>query len=68
MFVLNFNNKQAEEIAKDFLSQSYSVIKIEKSVLVDQTWIVELLVSSYGKDTVKKIKINNKTGHIMGFE
>jgi len=68
MFVLNFNSRQAEEIAKDFLSQSYSVIKIEKSVLVDQTWIVELLVSSYGKDIVKKIKINNKTGHILGFE
>jgi len=68
MFILNFNSRQAEEIAKDFLSQSYSVIKIEKSVLVDQTWIVELLVSSYGKDIVKKIKINNKTGHILGFE
>ena len=68
MFVLNFNNRQAEEIAKDFLSQSYSVIKIGKSVLVDQTWIVEVLVSSYGKDLVKKVKISNKTGHIMGFE
>jgi len=68
VFVLNFNNRQVEDIAKDFLSQSYSVIKIEKSVLVDQTWTVELLVSSYGKDTIKKIKISNKTGHIMGFE
>ena len=68
MFVLNFNNRQAEEIAKDFLSQSYSVIKIEKSVLVDQTWIVEILVSSYGKDLVKKVKVSNKTGHIVGFE
>ncbi|HEX5359143.1 MAG TPA: hypothetical protein VFW99_04425 [Candidatus Nitrosotalea sp.] len=68
MFVLNFNNRQAEEIAKDFLSQSYSVIKIGKSELVDQTWTVEILVSSYGKDLVKKVKVNNKTGHIMGFE
>lgn len=68
MFVLNFNDRQAEEIAKDFLSQSYSVIKIGKSVLVDQTWIVEILVSSYGRDLVKKVKISNKTGHIMGFE
>ena len=68
MFVLNFNNRQAEEIAKDFLSQSYSVIKIGKSVLVDQTWIVEIFVSSYGKDLVKKVKVSNKTGHIVGFE
>ena len=68
MFVLNFNNRQVEDIAKDFLSQSYSVIKIGKSELVDQTWTVEILVSSYGKDLVKKVKVNNKTGHIMGFE
>ena len=68
MFVLNFDNRQVEEIAKDFLSQSYSVIKIGKSVLVDQTWVVEILVSSYGKDLVKKIKISNKTGHVVGFE
>ena len=68
MFVLNFNSRQVEEIAKDFLSQSYSVIKMGKSVLVDQTWIVEILVSSYGKDLVKKVKVSNKTGHIVGFE
>lgn len=68
MFVLNFNNKQVEDIAKDFLSQSYSVIQIKKSELVDQTWIIEILVSSYGKDSLKKVKVSNKTGHIMGFE
>ena len=68
MFVLNFNTRQVEDIAKDFLSQSFSVIKIGKSVLVDQTWIVEILVSSYGKDLVKKVKVSNKTGHIVGFE
>ena len=68
MFVINFNNRQVEDIAKDFLSQSYSVIKIGKSVLVDQTWIVEILVSSYGRDLVKKVKVSNKTGHIVGFE
>ena len=68
LFVLNIDNNQAEEIARTFLSQSYSVIRIEKSELVDQTWIVEVLVSSYGKDVIKKVKINNRTGYIMGFE
>ncbi len=68
MFVLNFNNRQVGDIAKDFLSQSYSVIKIGKSILVDQTWTVEILVSSYGRDLIKKVKISNKTGHIVGFE
>ena len=68
LFVLNMNNNQAEEIARTFLSQSYSVIRVEKSELVDQTWIVQVLVSSFDKETVKKVKINNRTGYIMGFE
>ena len=53
LFVLNMNNNQAEEIARTFLSQSYSVIRVEKSELVDQTWIVQVLVSSFDKETVK---------------
>jgi len=68
MFVLNMNNSQAEEIARTFLSQSYSVIRVEKSELVDQTWIVQVLVLSFDKETRKKVKINNRTGYIMGFE
>jgi len=68
VFVLNMDNNEAEEIARTFLSQSYSVIRIEKSELINQTWIVEVLVSSFDKKTVKKVKINNQTGYIMGFE
>jgi len=68
VFVINMNDMQAAEIARDFLSQSYSVIRIEKSVLVAQMWIVEVLVSSYDKKTIKKVKVNNRTGHVMGFE
>ena len=68
MFVLNMNNSQAEEIARTFLSQSYSVIRVEKSELVDKTWIVQVLVLSFDKETRKKVKINNRTGYIMGFE
>jgi len=68
VFVLNMDNNEAEEIARTFLSQSYSVIRIEKSELINQTWIVEVLVSSFDKKTVKKVKINNQTGHIMGFD
>lgn len=68
MFVLNMNDKQAEEIARDFLSQSYSVVRIEKTELVNQIWMVEVLVSSFDKKTIKKIKVNNRTGYVMGFE
>jgi hypothetical protein len=62
------DGKDIEEIARTFLSQNYSVVRIEKSKLVNQTWIVEVLVSSYDKKTIKKVKINNRTGYVMGFE
>ena len=68
LFVLNMDNHSAEEIARTFLRQSYSVIGVVKSELVDQTWIVEVLVSSFDKETKKKVKVNNQTGYIMGFE
>lgn len=68
LFVLNMNNSQAEEIARNFLSQSYSIMRIEKSELIDQTWVVGILVSSFDRETVIKVKINNRTGYIMGFE
>jgi len=68
IFVLGMNKQQAEEIARNFLSQNFSVIRTEKSRLLDQTWIVEVLVSSYDKKTVKKVKINNETGFVMGFD
>lgn len=66
--VLGMDSKQAEEIARTFLSQNYSVVLIERSKLVNQTWTVEILVSSFDKKTVKKVKINNRTGSIMGFD
>ena len=68
IFVLGMNDKQAEEIARNFLSQNYSVISTEKSKLINQTWIVEVLVSSFDKKTVKKVRINNETGYVIGFD
>lgn len=68
MVVLSMDNKQAEEIARAFLSQNYSVVMIERSELVNQIWTVDVLVSSYDKKTVIRVKIDNKTGYIIGFE
>ena len=68
LVVVNMDSRKIEDIARTFLSQSYSVIRIEKSELVDQTWIVQVLVSSFDKETRKKVKINNKTGTILKVE
>lgn len=68
MVVPGMDSKQAEEIARTFLSQNYSVVLIEKSELVNQTWTVDVLVSSYDKKTVVRVKIDDRTRHIIGFE
>lgn len=68
IIVLNMDDRQAEEIARIFLSQNYSVIRIEKSKLVNHVWIVEVLVSSFSDIMKKRVKIDNKTGSIIECE
>jgi hypothetical protein len=65
LIVLHSDSRKIEEVARTFLSQNYSVIKIEKSKLVGQTWIVEVLVSAFDTKTIKKIKIDDNDGHIL---
>jgi len=62
------DKQQAEEIARNFLSQNFSVIITEKPKLINQTWIVEVLVSSFDQKTIKKVKINKETGYVIGFD
>jgi len=62
------DEKRAEDVARTFLSQNYSVLLIEKSELVNQIWTVDVLVSSYDKMSIIKVKINKRTGYITGFE
>jgi len=66
--VLNMNNRKAEEIARIFLSQNYSVLGIVKSKIANHTWTVEVLVSSFDKNAIKKIKIDDTTGSIIKIE
>lgn len=68
MVVLSMDEKRAEDVARTFLSQNYSVLLIEKSELVNQIWTVDVLVSSYDKISIIKVKINKRTGYITGFE
>jgi hypothetical protein len=67
MFALHMDRHEVEEIARNFLSQSYSIIKIEKVELVGNVWVVRVTVSSFDKTAIKQIMINGKTGHIMGW-
>lgn len=64
----HMDSRKIDEIARTFLSQNYSVIRIERSRLENQTWTVEVLVSSFDNKTIKKITINDKTGSILKVE
>lgn len=68
LVMVNMDSKKIEDIARTFLSQNYSIDRIENSRLVNQTWIVEVLVSSFDKHVVKKVKISDKTGSILEVE
>jgi hypothetical protein len=56
---------KVKETAVNFLSQSYSVIKVSNVSLKRQIWIVDVLVSTFGNVVTKKVRISNKTGNIL---
>ena len=62
------DEKRADDVARTFLSQNSAELLIEKSELVNQIWTVDVLVSSYDKMSIIKVKINKRTGYITGFE
>lgn len=67
VYQLPMDGEKAEDIAKRFLSQNYDVIRIEKTSLAGKEWIIQVMVSSFGKISSKKVIINNKTGDIDGW-
>lgn len=60
------DEEYAKEIAKRFLEQHHSVHYIKEAVLEDDIWTVTLLISSFG-DQVRKVRIDAKSGMIMGW-
>ena len=62
------NKQEAEEIARNLLSQNYSVLQIVKSNIENHIWTVEVLVSSFDKTSVKKIKIDDRTESVIKIE
>ncbi|HYL66858.1 MAG TPA: PepSY domain-containing protein [Nitrosopumilaceae archaeon] len=70
MLLYSMEAKQAEEIALGFLQQQYSMIKLEKSVLEEdgRTWLVDFLVTSFDKERTITVKVNARTGLILGWQ
>jgi len=58
--------KRAEEIARNFLQQHHSVFII-KSIFENGIWVVEAKTSAFS-ESVKKLRIDAKTGKIIAIE
>ncbi len=54
------------EIAIRFLEQYYSITQVEKPVLKNGIWIVEVTVASPVRKKFQ-VKIDAKTGYIVGY-
>ena len=65
MSVYIIGEGMASKIAEEFVQQHHSVLKIEKPVLEDEVWHVPVFVHPSSKTF--QVKINAKTGYIMGF-
>jgi len=58
--------KRAEEIARNFLQQHYSVFDI-KTTFENGVWLMEAQTSAFG-EILKKLRIDSKTGKIISVE
>ncbi len=61
---------KATEIAMGFLMQHHTIFDVRKPVLDDNgVWTVEVTASSLGNSNhIIKVKIDSKTGRIVGLE
>lgn len=56
----------AKMIAVAFLEQHHSIFKVEKPILEEDVWVVEVTVSE-PKERTFRVRINANTGFVLGF-
>ncbi len=64
--ITRIDSNQAEEIAIIFLQQHHSILNVEKPILKDNVWIVDVVISVSGKK--KRIEIDAQTGNILAWK
>ena len=64
--VLDVSAKRAVQITMNFLEQHHSNIRVEKTMLMGNTWIVN--VSTGIPKVDRQIRIDRKTGRIISVE
>lgn len=60
------DEKQAREIAENFLRQNYSIVKIDTPVMQGGEWIVSVYVSE-PKNRKFQVKVNARSGEVSGW-
>ena len=70
MSLYSISEQQAEKVAREFLQQQYSMILVEKTFLEDEgrVWVVEVLASLYDDKRKINVKVNARTGSILGWQ
>jgi len=70
MSLYSISEQQAEKVAREFLQQQYSMIMVEKTFLEDEgrVWVVEALASLYDDKRKINVKVNARTGSILGWQ
>lgn len=63
---IHVDENKARIIAENFLQQHHSIIKVEKSDLQNDVWLVKVHVSS-PHDRKFQVQINAHTGLVVGF-
>jgi uncharacterized membrane protein YkoI len=59
--------KIRQKIAVEFLQHHHSGGRVEKAAIEDGVWVVQVLISS-PKSRKFKVKINAKTGYVLGWQ
>ena len=60
--------ERVEQITRDFLQQQHGVYKINVVDIKNGTWLVEAEVHSSSGYSIRKVRVDHKTGKIVSVE
>ncbi len=59
---------RVKEIATTHFKTHFLPFIIKSTILEDQTWLVKGVVTSYGKESGRTLRIDSKTGNVIKVE
>jgi hypothetical protein len=65
--ITQIGSEHANEIATEFLRQHYSIVRIEKTILKNTSWLVDAIVLSFDNTRKVTVEIKATTGSIISW-